>query len=528
MNVRSFTLFLSLSFLPLTLLTTARFSQGEEAASTPRTKQPCQAWLTFPDVFERGGNPPPQPVFYPGVVSGMGTLPPQDVTDFLKALGCRFEDGDVALLSSAKNESALLFVRASPETLDLVDTIQEDMGSGPAKHVESDFTLRRVAPDGTSQDLVRRTLLGRSGQRTSFKRLQGETEVESELVEAYLGEDGVTVEFSADIKFHLPGTNLTLSSHVILTGKPGETTLLYSGRDALPGHRLELLVSAKDARLPVWDQRGGEAKDYLTVLAAEINTSLRSLEADPAGREKKSDIFFVANREEILTGARAGGDSSPAMEKATFTLPSSGALTVMNVSGPLKTAGVPLQPDDQAWYSPEKGWLYIYANSRVRGMAASLTAPGGLAEPVRQVSVRVDSRTDASNGQNGPADSPRALMVRSGQRSRAELTRHPGTKEIVEVEATLGVMGNVADLNLSFSLPAGKETWEFAVQALTTTDGTPSVPLVSGTTGEMGGSRHHFSVSSLTKYGPSRDLLLDSKRRARLLAELETALQNRR
>jgi hypothetical protein len=490
------------------------FSGSAAPAEEKPVKKASNLWI-IPPEFHDGPRPRinlPGMHVYPHVIPALGSVPPNDARETLAKLGAVLESGDRALFSRDR-EIPLLFVRADPEMIELIDAILAPMDGDMKPAGGITFTLTRRKAGGTAMILVRRTLLIGHGQRSKFQRHRAGKLLEVEEVEVSIPQPRTTLDINIAAEYHPGHAHLKFTGQALLRSGDEAGLVLCTCPDRQPGDRLELSVSGKVVHR--FDRQPG---DYISQLAESIDARIAAVEASPG--KQSSDVYYVR-------GPNVFSDEIAKGRKVTVSLPSLGNQELVDVSANLKSRNVPLLKEDQAWYAPDQCWLYLRAGADALSAAAEqINLETGDHQAERQLEVQFDSWADATGTKPKRQFPARSILIRSGQRSSTSAGGKSGKSEEIELEASVDDIGNVAGLNVALvSFPMGRETWSFWGTAATTTNGSFPVPLVSGMSRDAGTRMKHLALSSQLRYGRVDEVILDPVRKGALVGELEATLE---
>ena len=425
---------------------------------------------------------------------------------------------------------SLLFVRTAPAGIELVDRLAES-GVFCARQVEVTFVLRRTSPEGNVTELIRRSLQCVSGTRTSFRRFRGEKPVEELEFEAFLDHDNVTLDLNIAAGIHLEDAAITFLGQAFIRRGEQEAMVLYTGPDTTPAGRRELTVTGKVLPLSVPGKalQPSPARDAnrprnktLEPLAEEIERALTGLEKKDPGEGRRAEIYTV-NPETALfnTWEKAAGP----VEKEIKS-PVAGTIELRKVTAELIARKIPLSGDDEAWYEPEKAWLYLRAGALSHALTTLQLAPQVELTERPQIEARVTSWADALQGTPREDFSSSALLFLSGSGATMTYQGKAGKPESLKLDGKSNFPGEASlTMELTGLAMGGEETWNLLTEAATVADGISSVSLASGMALDAGGRMKHLTVSSRIPRGKWRELLLDPEKKNQLLSELETALK---
>lgn len=459
---------------------------------------------------------------YDRIIPALGSELPLDARPVLASLGVTFREGDLALVDLHGHNPALLFVRASPDQIDLVDDIVEGMGlGGDFPYAEVCITLRRCHADGPQENLIRRSLLCPTGQRAKFERRRARRLVEKEEIEVTIGEDGV-IDLNAALEFHIEKRTIKVNASSLLRSDAPYGVVLHTARDKASRGTLEVVASGR-ILFPI------DSNSQEVALAKAIDEQIKKLSTPVISQECRSDLFWVPELD-ASSQFHSGGDSSGERnEKAVkLSLFSIGQDLLIDAGLRLKAMKVPLAEGDETWYAPKSGLLYVHAGDAVQNAISSFQRDPTLGDGPRQMEVRLNSWKEKPGKAGIRNFPPRSLLVRSGHRAMSGVRDRQSAEETIEVEATACAWNLNAALNVSLdAFDMGGETWTVNMQAAVPTDGLSPITLISGMAKDSGGKMKHLTVSAKLRYHQSIELVRDPERKARAIAEFESALRKR-
>jgi hypothetical protein len=449
----------------------------------------------------------------------MGPDEPLDVRTFLEALGATFGKEDLALCGGSAAGPAVLFVRSSRNTLDLVDTILAGSWDGPRPQVETQFTLKLPKAGGTAEELLRRSILCAGGQPSKFQRSVGKTLLEETAVEASVGEDGKTVDLNAEMTLHLASGVLKATGKALLRSGDSAGIVLYSAPDKETQGTLELSVSAKVSRRPWLENAANRLQENPPERAKTIDTQVRSIMGNAAFAAPRGALYYLPELawQYVPEDHQQPGD--PPKNTTSFTVPCMGNTTLEDATSRLKALQVPLAAGDRALYSRESGLLYVHTGDAGRARL------GGLA--IQEPHIATQMEVQFTSWHSGPAAGtrtdflPRSLLVRAGFRAAAERCG-----EKIEVEGSVRESTRQSELGIALtSFQMGNETWTVNLTAFPLNDPQYPLTIVSGMAKDSGGEMKNLAISSRLRTHHWRELVMDPKRKQKAIEEIEAVLK---
>ncbi len=520
-------------------------------AKTAEEETVCAVWPVPQDFMERGsesvtaeeGAPtdpfaapsdsdqtprkPRSRQHYKHIIPAMGSVAPYDARPLLESLGVTFREGDLALCSAAPADTTLLFVRAHRDQVDVVDTLATGLiGSDPSPHILATYTLRRTAPDGSAEDLIRRSVLCQNGQRSKFQRHRGNKKVEEEELEVTLGEDGATIDVNSTVEFHLAHQVIKSQGQTFLRDGDPAGVLLYRTTDKGDTANLEVIVSARVMRLPlIVDGQNYDPRIYRSKLTDLINSQVISAEnlAAESSRRAAEQLTELSYLPYLLHHVPFYPGATDPESWIEAKLPQLGADRLLDMRRRLVENKITLRENDVALYAKESGLLYIHAPASV------ISAVGGIAgdQPSWIGNKQLEVRFTSWEENHGHREFlPRAVLIRSGQRASGSTAEKGRRREEIDVEGWAGGTEDIADLNLALtSFRMGNETWTMSLQVRTSCDGTAPLTIASGMAKDSGGKMKYVAVSSMLRWHQWMELARDPARKAAAIREIEAALR---
>jgi hypothetical protein len=232
---------------------------------------------------------------YPHIVNSLGAVPPIDARPVLESYGISFGEGDIALAPGNVHQCNILFIKNSPEQMDLVQTIMDqlgyDGGEGPS-HFEVTFRVQEISAGGRVQELLERTLLCRSGQREKFQRHREGKLVEKVELET-LRYEGGQVEVNLALDFHFKNLRVETVGLVVVRSGNKEPAVVYAGRGRSPRSKLKVLLSAKRIRGLPGQEVAPATDDAWHKLAAVIDAEVTAAENSPPVNRLSPEILSL-------------------------------------------------------------------------------------------------------------------------------------------------------------------------------------------------------------------------------------------
>ena len=473
-------------------------SLREPAANPPSADAPADPFAASDPNFKPG------PLRrYPHVIHALGSEPPIDAKPLLENLGIIFGKGDAALIST--EDRTLLFVMAREDQVDLVETILDQMGGpGDVLHVQTSWLMRQTDAKGKAKDLLERSLIVRTGQRSGFERqCKGKT-VEKAEVEVSVGE-GDVVDLNADLHLQFKDLKVHASGQALIHDGD-EPVALYTTAGSNPRSKLEVLVSARIMRdLPV-DESYHHGPLPPSKLVDVVGAEVAALEASPPPAVLRSDAVPV-DLGDLGKGTAAVEVKLPDGRMAQFA-------DVTQAFGEF----LPFKVEKgRVWYCHKERVLFLHAEERTIGAAYGMAVRQGLEGP-GQFELKLS--TTETKGKKERLFPPRTLLIRAGQEAKGACGR-----EETWAQLSLNQDRTIADFTVNLTGAVfGNETWTFSCTALTSTDGRLPATLVSGRAVDSGGGFKRLQATVEHRGNHWQELLRHPVRRAAIISALEAAL----
>jgi hypothetical protein len=464
--------------------------------------------------------PKPAVEVYPQIVPALEPHEPVDVKSLFKTSGIALGKDDVALFSESAGELPIVFVRSSRENLALVDTtLTGSLDILPPQQAEITFHLRLRKPDGTQEELVKRSLLCRSGPGIKFQRHAGVKLMEEETVEVAVAEDGVTIDLNTSVIFQLDSV-VKASGRLLL--RSGDAAGMVLATVPASEGTLEVNVSARTSRAPWLEGNPDRPLSDLPKLARTIDAQLRMAAAIPPAA--RGDLYYLPD----LTWKYPPGDFQSGAEPKTgktINIPCMGPEPLSDAASRMEHLRVPFAPGDRALYSNESGLLYVRAGAATRACLGGMALEPAIA--VQQMEVQFGSWQNSAEGKR--TDFPaRSLLVRSGSTSTSTAGAAGGPQE-EKITVDGGTEGEFRQAHLVLTLSSFRmdnETWTLNTHASPPIDGNHPLTIASGMAKDSGGAAKHLSVSSRLRFHHWQELVTDPKRKQAALEEIEANLRN--
>lgn len=427
---------------------------------------------------------------FPVVIPSLGPLAPIDARLALANAGVTLADDEVALISSARPDSrAILFLRASPLTTDLVATIAPGGfvdNFGPS-YASIRLWFTESSPSSPPRSLLDHSIVCTRGGRSIFARSRpGTLDVQSEF--AFSGTelpDIVSVESTGHIR--TPSFSASWSGNSSVSANNPSGTIIWKGNGTSP-------------------QSSAVGRLSLTFLPDTFDS--RTANAIDAETRATASPGFLTIQSDLVPAPPdlSAEDSCAFIEPGTAT---PNAPRLVDARRWLASRSITTQPGESAWLVPRFGLLYVSARGPTRNAIAGLVLhsypPSSLNLQLHSPSIRL-FRNIPLHPDDGAV---------SGRTS--------GLPFSPDANAYLHTFNTSASLTLGIvSLPVGPELWSLQTQCSSPIAAPLPTPFASASSPSL--APLDLTLSAAFPESPAAALLRNPARKAAALRDITAAL----